>query len=46
MSYGEASRFYNVPKTTIYNKMQNTHNSRRGATTTLTKAQVDEIAEF
>lgn len=46
MSYGEASRFYNVPKTTLYNKMQNKHNNRRGATTTLSKTQEDELAEW
>lgn len=46
MSYGEASRIYGVPKTTLYNKIQNTHNSRRGATTTLTKTQEDELAEW
>lgn len=46
MSYGEASRFYGVPKTSLYNKIQNTHNGRRGATTTLTKAQEDELAEW
>ncbi|XP_037043651.1 uncharacterized protein LOC119079698 [Bradysia coprophila] len=46
MSYGEASRFYGVPKTTLYNKMKNSHNSPRGATTTLTKDQEDELAEW
>lgn len=46
MSYGEASRLYGVPKTTLYNKIQNVHNGRRGATTTLTKSQEDELAEW
>lgn len=46
MSYGEASHIYNVPKTTLHNKMKNANVSRRGATTTLSSSQENELAEW
>lgn len=46
MSYGAASQKYNVPKTTLHNKMRNANVSRRGATTILTCAQESELAEW
>lgn len=46
MSYGAASKTYNVPKTTLHNKMKKPDNSPKGATTTLSKAQEAELAEW
>lgn len=46
MSYGEASRVYGIPQTTLYNKTYNTFPNSRGAKTTLTKAQEDELAQW
>lgn len=46
ISYGAASKTYNVPKTTLFNKMRNDHNNRRGATTVLTKDQENELADW
>lgn len=46
LSYGAASQQYNVPKTTLHNKMKNSNVNRRGATTTLTTSQENELAEW
>lgn len=46
LSYGAASRLYNVPKTTLHNKMKNPVSLPRGATTILSKEQEDELAEW
>lgn len=46
MSYGAASKIYNVPKTTLHNKMKNPENCPKGATTILSKEQEDELAEW
>lgn len=46
MSYGAASKIYNVPKTTLHNKMKNPDNCPKGATTILSKDQEKELAEW
>lgn len=46
MSYGAASKIYNVPKATLHNKMRHPENCPKGATTVLTKEQEDELAEW
>lgn len=46
LSYGAASQMYNVPKGTLHNKMRNPVVGRRGATTTLTISQENELAEW
>lgn len=46
MSYGAASKMYNVPKTTLHNRMRNPVCCPKGATTTLTKDQETELAEW
>lgn len=46
LSYGAASRIYNVPKTTLHNKMKNPVSHPRGAATILSKDQEDELAEW
>ncbi len=46
MSYGAASKIYNVPKATLHHKMKHPENCPKGATTVLTKEQEDELAEW
>lgn len=46
MSYGAASKIYNVPKATLHNKMKNPENCPRGATTILSKDQENELSEW
>lgn len=46
MSYGAASKFYSVPKTTLHNKIKNPVNCPKGATTILSKEQEDELEEW
>lgn len=46
MSYGAASKIYNVPKTTLHNRMRNPESCPKGATTTLSKDQENELADW
>lgn len=46
MSFGAASKFYNVPKSTLHNKMKNPVSCPKGATTILSKEQEDELVEW
>lgn len=46
LSYGAASKIYNVPKTTLFNKMRHPVNFPKGATTILSKDQENELAEW
>lgn len=46
MSYGAASKVYNVPKTTLHNKMTNPENCPKGATTILPKEQEQKLADW
>lgn len=46
MSYGAASKTYNVPKTTLHNRMRKPENHPKGATTTLSKDQEKELADW
>lgn len=46
ISYGAASQIYNVPKTTLHNKMKNPENCPKGASTILSKQQEDELEEW
>lgn len=46
LTYGAASLIYKIPKTTLFNKVQQPVNLRRGNSTTLTKGQEDELAQW
>ncbi|KAJ6639611.1 hypothetical protein Bhyg_12358, partial [Pseudolycoriella hygida] len=46
MSYGAASKIYNVPKAILHHKMRNPENLPKGATTVLTKEQEDELEQW
>lgn len=46
MSYGAASKIYNIPKATLHHKMRHPVNCPKGASTVLTKEQEDELADW
>lgn len=46
LSYGAASKLYNIPKATLHNKIKHPENCPKGATTILSKDQESELAEW
>lgn len=46
LSYGAASVIYKIPKSTLHNKVKHPVNKPRGGTTTLSKVQEEELAQW